>query len=145
MSDDLTKLYDLLNNHFIGFSVFDVNNTTEELFKFNTSNYPPYNINTLNDGSVEIEIAVAGFQPDELSICKDNDTLIIQGKKSDSQSDVKTLHRGISTRNFQRNFIVRKNYIVQRIDLHNGILTITLMRSPESSGEKYPIGYKLPT
>ena len=46
------------------------------------SGYPPYNIETLGENAYRIEIAVAGFTPDELNIEVKENLLTVTGRKS---------------------------------------------------------------
>jgi molecular chaperone IbpA len=47
-----------------------------------SSNYPPYDIVQINDDEYMISLAVAGFGQDNLSVTKDKNLLIIEGKHS---------------------------------------------------------------
>ena len=44
--------------------------------------YPPYNIERTGDHEYRIEIAVAGFKPDELAIELKESVLVVQGRKA---------------------------------------------------------------
>ena len=73
------------------------------------TNYPPYDIVQINDDEYMISVAVAGFGHDNLSVTKDKKVLIIEGKHSRDTVDnedatAKYLHKGISERNFRREF-----------------------------------------
>jgi len=46
-----------------------------------STNYPPYNIVQINDDEYMISLAVAGFGLDNLSVTKDKNFLIIEGKE----------------------------------------------------------------
>ena len=61
--------------------------------------YPPYNIVKQNEHDYLIEIAVAGFQQEDISITAEGNKLSIEGKVQNStQGDY--LHKGIATRDF---------------------------------------------
>ena len=47
-----------------------------------TTGYPPYNIETVGENAYRIEMAVAGFKPDELNIEVKENVLTVQGKKA---------------------------------------------------------------
>lgn len=67
--------------------------------------WPPYNIETTGENAYRIEIAVAGFSPDELNIEAKENSLTVTGKKAanDDASVQKTyLHRGLAERDFER-------------------------------------------
>lgn len=90
--------------------------------------YPPYNIELLGENQYRITMAVAGFVQDELTIESENQTLSITGKKADTQTEARFLHRGIATRNFQRKFQLADHVKVKSARLENGLLHITLER-----------------
>ena len=61
------------------------------------SGYPPYNIESTGDDAYRIEIAVAGFRPDELSVDVREGVLSVAGRKAANIDDGKRyLHRGLA-------------------------------------------------
>jgi molecular chaperone IbpA len=87
-------------------------------------NYPPHNIIKTSDYTYLIELAVAGFTETELKITVEGKTLIICGEKENKNREY--IHQGISTKKFERIFKLAENVMVQKADLNDGILTITL-------------------
>tara|TARA_A100001011_G_C14236593_1_gene811292 strand:- start:20 stop:475 length:456 start_codon:yes stop_codon:yes gene_type:complete len=87
------------------------------------TNYPPYNI---RKGSTEdtflIELAVAGFGEEDLTITVKENNLTVEGDIGDK--DTGFVHQGISQRKFSRNFVLADDVVVKGSDLSNGILTI---------------------
>jgi len=63
--------------------------------------YPPYDIVRKDEDQFQINIAVAGFSPDEITITAEANQLTIAGKKQD-KGDVEYLYQGISARSFER-------------------------------------------
>lgn len=113
----------------IGFdSIFD------ELFKINaqtTSNYPPYNIVQVTENEYMISVAVAGFGPDNLTVTKDKNILIIEGKhasETSSTNEVNYLYKGIGERSFRREFRLADYVEIANAHLELGILSIHLKR-----------------
>ena len=91
------------------------------------SNYPPYNIGKGNEeDSYLIELAVAGFGKDDLSVMVKENNLTIEGDIS--HKDSAFVHQGISQRKFSRNFVLAEDVLVKGSDLSNGILSIFLER-----------------
>ena len=91
------------------------------------SNYPPYNIRKGNEeDSYLIELAVAGFGKDDLSVMVKENNLTIEGDIS--HKDSAFVHQGISQRKFSRNFVLAEDVLVKGSDLSNGILSIFLER-----------------
>ncbi|WP_333591705.1 Hsp20 family protein [Brevundimonas sp.] len=98
--------------------------------------WPPYNIETTGENAYRIEIAVAGFKPDELNIEVKESGLTVTGRKSandDTAADRTFLHRGLAERDFERRFQLADHVVVTGADLTNGLLSITLERQlPEA-------------
>jgi molecular chaperone IbpA len=105
-----------------------------------TTNYPPYNIVQVNEDEYMISVAVAGFGPDNLSVTKDKKFLIIEGKEyqPDSEKIVPNyLHKGISNRDFRREFKLADHVEIENAHLELGILNIYLKRQvPEEQKPK---------
>ena len=68
--------------------------------------FPPHNILKTGEDQYLIELAVAGFAEDELEIEVKNRTLTIRGQIKDSDRDY--IHKGISTKKFERQFRMSK-------------------------------------
>lgn len=99
------------------------------------SGYPPYNIETLGENAYRIEIAVAGFTPDELNIEVNENLLTVTGRKTanDDGAQKTYLHRGLAERDFERRFQLADYVVVTDANLVNGLLTIALKRElPEA-------------
>ncbi len=120
---------------------------TSETFKLD-ENYPPYSIYTIEDedgNSAFIEIALAGFNEDEIDVYEDSDGfLVVDGEKSSNNLDKKYLHRGISFRKFSKKFKIDKYEIGSAI-FENGLLTIRLNQSPKKRREIPVIGRTIET
>nr|WP_295106467.1 Hsp20 family protein [uncultured Caulobacter sp.] len=98
------------------------------------SGYPPYNIERAGENDYRIEIAVAGFKPEELNVEVKENLLTVTGRKAANDGDAKQyLHRGLAERNFERKFQLTDYLVVVDADLSNGLLSIALKRElPEA-------------
>jgi molecular chaperone IbpA len=95
--------------------------------------YPPYNIERTGDHEYRIEIAVAGFKRDELSIDLKESVLIVQGRKAANDVERRFVHRGLAERNFERRFQLAEYVVVTDAQLADGLLSISLKRElPEA-------------
>ena len=97
--------------------------------------YPPYNIETVGENAYRIEIAVAGFKPEELNIESRENVLTVQGHKAanDEAAAKRYLHRGLAERNFERRFQLADYVVVVDASLADGLLSIALKRElPEA-------------
>ena len=102
----------------------------------NTSGYPPYNINKLDDTNYAVELAVAGFDESEIDIQYAENKLTVVGKKIPNE-DIEYVHRGIANRDFTRTFGLNDDVVVKGAELKNGLLTIALERIiPEAKKPK---------
>jgi molecular chaperone IbpA len=97
------------------------------------SGYPPYNIERTDENAYRIEIAVAGFRPEELNIEVKENLLTVQGRKAANDDQRRFLHRGLAERNFERRFQLADYVVVTDADLADGLLSISLKRElPEA-------------
>ena len=95
--------------------------------------YPPYNIERTDENAYRIEIAVAGFRPDELNIEVKENLLTVTGRKAANDEPRRFLHRGLAERNFERRFQLADYVIVTEAKLSDGLLSIQLQREiPEA-------------
>ena len=94
----------------------------------NTAKYPPYNVLRLSDNSYAIEVAVAGFAEDELTVEVQKNVLTIQGQKVESVDSPEYLYKGIGTRSFARQIPLAEGIEVKGAKVQNGVLTIELDR-----------------
>ena len=98
-----------------------------------TGGYPPYNIETVGENAYRIEMAVAGFKPDELNIEVKENVLTVRGRKAANDDSRRFLHRGLAERNFERRFQLADYVVVTDAALQDGLLSISLKRElPEA-------------
>jgi molecular chaperone IbpA len=95
--------------------------------------YPPYNIERTDENTYRIDIAVAGFKPDELTIEVKENLLTVQGRKPANDEPRRYLHRGLAERNFERRFQLADYVLVSDAQLSDGLLSVSLRRElPEA-------------
>jgi len=96
----------------------------------NTSNYPPHNIVKYSDDTYAIEVAVAGFAKEEVTVQVDQDQLTIKGVKNRPNVDVgiEYLHRGLAARDFEQTFTLAEYMEVVGAKVQDGMLQIDLKR-----------------
>ena len=126
MTLDLTPF-----RHFtVGFdSLFD------ELENYKPINYPPYNISKIKDGEYKVEMAVAVFTKQDITVTVKENILAVKGKKENSESDF--LYKGIGERSFSQTFRLAEFMYIDKAELKDGILRITLKQElPEEKKEK---------
>ena len=121
-----------LNRALIGFD--QLFNDVERRFANSVqTNYPPYNVLKHDDNTFEIEVAVAGFDREDITIEVDQNLLTIKGQRPEQETGPQYLHRGLAARDFERSFTLADHIIVGDAELTNGILRVKLTRQvPEA-------------
>lgn len=117
-----------LNKALLGFdNLFD--NIENRFANQINNNYPPYNIVKKDDNSYELEVAVTGFTPEEITVEIDQNQLIIKGhRQREEDTEVQYLHRGLATRDFTRMWTLAEHMEVGEGHIKNGVLRIALQR-----------------
>lgn len=115
------RLFDMLENSSFG-------QTQQE-------NYPPFDLRKEGENQYRIELAVAGFKPEEIDITAQQNVLIVSGRKNEEseQQGSDYIYRGIANRSFERRFALADHIQVRGADLKDGLLAIELVREiPEA-------------
>ena len=94
--------------------------------------YPLTDIAIDENENLYIEVAVAGFSKEDITIDIKGDKLIIQGVYSDSDDlvDLKYVQRHISTKDFERIIKLNDVYIDGEVNasMEDGILSVIIQR-----------------
>lgn len=103
--------------------------------------YPPYNIKKIKEGRYEIEMAVAGFTKDDLSVEIKDNQIVITGDKEvkDESSDVDYIYKGIASRHFKQSFALADHLEVTGSEFKDGILKIALEGEVKNNGKSKKI------
>lgn len=110
---------------FLGFENFE--RTLDRIAKTSTEGYPPYNIEQIGEDRIRITLAVAGFAEEDLHVYREGNQLVVAGRQQDKDDDERVfLHRGIASRQFQRNFMIAEGIDIEGASLDNGLLHIDL-------------------
>ena len=93
------------------------------------SNYPPYNIRKAGKDKYAIEVALAGFNKDDVEVEYEDNLLTVKTKQVkkaiEKDEDGEVIHRGISQRSFARSFTISDDVKINDAELKDGLLTIT--------------------
>ena len=115
----------IFNSPFLlGFDQFE--RTIDRISKLSSDSYPPYNIEQISQNSLRITVAVAGFKKNELDVSLEGNQLQIRGNKKDDERERIFIHRGIATRQFQRNFVLADGIEVNEASMDDGLLFVDL-------------------
>ena len=95
-----------------------------------TVNYPPYNINKIDEFNWEIQMALAGFGKKDINITTANNQLTIESIKDEDTNEVEendgVLFKGISKRQFKKTFTLSDEVVINGAELKDGMLLIDL-------------------
>ena len=104
------------------------------------NNYPPYNIRKAGKDKYAIELAVAGFNKNDVEIEYEDKFLTVRTKKIDKtveKNGDEVIHRGISQRSFAKSFTIADDVKVNGAELIDGLLTINCEKIvPEQKKKK---------
>ena len=104
------------------------------------SNYPPYNIRKAGKDQYAIEVAVAGFNKDDVEVEFEDKLLTVKTKKVNKtveKDGSEIIHKGISQRSFSRSFTIADDVKVSGAELKDGLLTINCEKIvPEQKKKK---------
>ena len=130
---EFDRFFDRLESLSVGFGPIFRN------FQTVTTGYPPHNIVRHSETLFVLELAVAGFKKDEISIQELNGELLIKGIKSQPTADVadQYQYRGIGQRSFEKAFKLAEYIEIIDAKLEHGMLTLTLVRNePDANKPK---------
>jgi len=140
MTKNQLSIFNQLRPVTVGFdNVFDhfERMFNDDFFNVPTVNYPPYNIVKTGANEYNVEVALAGFSRDDVSVEFAEGILTIKSKdrtesdKQDADGDI--IHKGISKRYFSKSFTVSDDVEIKGAELKDGLLTVSLERIvPES-------------
>lgn len=92
----------------------------------NNQTFPPHNIIKLDDYQYIVELAIAGFNKQEVTITLKDGLLEIKGQKNPDDAEVQYLHKGIGTRSFIKTIRLADTVEVKGAEFKDGILRIGL-------------------
>ena len=105
------------------------------------SNYPPYNIRKTGKDNYAIELALAGFNKNDVEVEFEDNLLTVKtkpvSKLEENNVTGEIIHKGISQRQFARSFTIADDVKVISAQLRDGLLTISCERIiPEHKKKK---------
>ena len=93
----------------------------------NTSNLA-FDILKYDENKYEINVALAGIAPDQITINTVNDFLILDVRQKPLSSNQDIIHKGIQNNSTKQVFRLEQNILVDEAELTNGILKIKLYK-----------------
>ena len=102
-----------------------------------SSNYPPYNLISLNNHESKLEIALAGFKKKDVKVYTEYGRLIVEGNREEKEEPENYTHRGLAQRSFTRQWTLSDDTKVEDVKFEDGMLTIKLGKVvPEHHAKK---------
>ena len=93
-------------------------------------NYPPYNIVKTGSFTYDIELALAGYSKNDVTVDYADNVLTIKSNKDEQTKEVEDndgiLHKGIAKRYFSKSFTVAEDCEVKGAELKDGLLKVSL-------------------
>lgn len=120
---DLPALLEKLNKNSIGMDEY-----FDRLFNVHesTQNYPPYNVIQVNNLETILELALAGFNQEEVNVYTEYGKLFVEGTKEVQENDNQYIHRGVAQRSFKRAWTISDDQEIASVSFENGLLSIKL-------------------
>jgi molecular chaperone IbpA len=122
----------MFGSHSITLSVPETRTYLESI---SNTNYPPHNILKTKDG-YRLEMAVAGFNSDEIKVYTEQGKLFVEGSKDEAETS-EYIHRGLAFRRFNRVWQMPTDLVIDNVTHENGVIYITFNRViPEEQRRK---------
>jgi HSP20 family molecular chaperone IbpA len=129
LSEVMDKVFqDFFNDSFFTTSIPKI--PYQERFHFQVTSYPVSNLYIEKDGTSVYEIAVTGFDKDEINIEIEGKTLIVTGtkKEEDNNEERGYVYKKLTQKNFSVDAALKDCQDINNIStsLKNGLLTIRI-------------------
>ena len=80
----------------------------------------------VNNVESRLEIALAGFKKDEVSVYTEFGKLYVEGKKEESKDAGEFVHKGLAQRSFERHWTLAEDTEVRSVSFNDGLLVVQL-------------------
>lgn len=111
--------------------------TFDQLEGKTVSTYPPHNIIKTDVNKYSVELALAGFNKNDIEVSVEANSLIVKGSHIEPDSTIEYLHRGIATRTFTKTIKIADTIEVEGAEFVDGVLRISLVNViPENKKAK---------
>jgi len=118
-----TFTWDLYSPHFVGLD--DMFHRLESM-THHDKNYPPYNLIKHDTSNYEIQIALAGFKPEEIEVSTESNILRIATTHAKQDPKIEYVHKGVSKRSFTRTWQLGDDVRVIDVVFADGLLCVSL-------------------
>ena len=119
----MTNTWDIYLPHAVGLS--DVFHRLDSMTQ-NDKNYPPYNLIKYDTSNYEVQIALAGFKPEEIEVSTESNILRIATTHAKQDPEFEYVHKGVSKRSFTRTWQLGDDVRVVEVNFVDGLLCVSL-------------------
>ena len=110
--------------YYIGYN--DFFDEIEKISSVESSSNLAFDILKYDENKYEINVALAGIAPDQITIDTVNDFLILDVRQKPLSSNQDIIHKGIQNNSSKQVFRLEQNIQVDEAELTNGILKVKL-------------------
>ncbi len=115
---------------------YNLINELENMFFSTMVNVPeyvktflPYNVKKDESGNTVLEMAVAGYSKEDLSVEFADGKITIIGKGKEEEGSY--IYKGLTTKDFETSFPINPLYTIDDVSLKNGLLLVKFKRNQE--------------
>ena len=112
-------------NRFIGFD--NMFNKFEQHLQYHDTNFPVYNVvHNKEEESYTIELALAGYNDNDISIQLEDNVLSVKGDKGEDEQNY--ISKGIAYRKFEKRWTLGEYMVVDGASFENGLLKVYISK-----------------
>ena len=117
-----------IQNKFLKYYIFykDFFDEIEKISSIKNTSNLAFDILKYDENKYEINVALAGIAPDQITINTVNDFLILDVRQKPLSSNQGIIHKGIQNNTIKQLFRLEQNIQVDEAELTNGILKVKL-------------------
>ena len=112
--------------YYIGYN--DFFDEIEKISSVKSTSNLAFDILKHDENKYEINVALAGIAPDQITINTVNDFLILDVRQRPLSSNQDIIHKGIQNNSTKQVFRLEQNILVEEAELTNGMLKIKLYK-----------------
>lgn len=139
---DRPFFFELCESEWVGSAVRELDSLLSS--NSNTTRFPPTDtFLEKSTGNLVYRLAIAGYDPKDVSVKTDSNFVQVEGKKTEKEENLELLDKGIKASSFNTKYPVASKYNLSAIKatFKNGILELTIPISEERKPKDIKIEY----
>lgn len=121
----------------VGIGLEDMFQRLDAFADSGNASYPPYNILKLDDDRQQLQVALAGWSKDDITVAVERKVLNISVQKPDEAEVGEYVHKGVSARTFSRNWQLSDDTQIEDVTYIDGMLKVTLKRQIREEDKRF--------